>query len=156
MILVATLFVSGSLAQIPTCRTASARVEHVVEAKARELKGVELCQFRLYEHTHDLDHDGQDDFLMVFSVEGINGSANVARQFLVAFPSADSWRPSVVEVGRRGVREVLKVDVVEGRYVVLATAERNEGDALCCLSGSGRLVFRLERGKLVAAADVAK
>ena len=38
--------------------------------------------------------------------------------------------------------------------MVLATAERNEGDALCCLTGSGRLVFRLERGKLVAAADM--
>jgi hypothetical protein len=156
MILMATLFVSVSLTQIPTCRTASARIEDVVEAKVRELKGTELCQFRLYNHIHDLDRDGQDDLLMVFSVEGINGSANASRQFLVAFLSASSWRPSVVEVGRRGVREVLTVEVAEGRSVVLTTAERIEGDALCCLTGSGRLVFRLERGELVSAADVVK
>ena len=102
MILAATIFVFVSLAQTPTCRTASAHVEAVVEAKVRELKGTELCQFRLYDHLHDLDRDGHDDFLMVFSVEGINGSASASRQFVAAFPSGNRWRPSVIEVGRRG------------------------------------------------------
>jgi hypothetical protein len=51
---------------------------------------------------------------------------------------------------------VLKIDVAERDYVVLTTAERTEGDAMCCLSGSGRLRFRLERGTLVPAADVVK
>ena len=147
--LVVQLMISFSLAQEPTCRTASSRVENVVASKVRELKGDELCQFRLYDHLHDIDGDHRDDFLMVFSVEGINRSANATRQFLVAFPSGSRWEPSVVEVGRRGVREVLKLDV-EGRTVVLTTAERQEGDAMCCLSGSGKLVFRFERGKLVA------
>ena len=155
MMLATTIAVSVSLLQAPTCRTASARVEAVVDAKVRELKGTELCQFRLYHHIHDLDGDGRDDFLMVFSVEGIHGSANATRQFLVAFPSRNSWRPSVVEVGRRGVRVVLALDVSAGGDVVLTTAERNDGDALCCLSGSGQLVFRLEGGRLISPAEVA-
>lgn len=86
---------------------------------------------------------------MVFSVEAINGSANASRQFLVAFPSRSRWQPSIVEVGRRGVREVVQMNV-DGDAVVLTTAEWKDGDAMCCLSGSGKLVFRLERGKLVS------
>ena len=117
MIQVATFFVSVSLTQIPTCRTASARVEDVVEAKVRELKGTELCQFRLYEHIHDLDRDGQDDLLMVFSVDGTNGSANASR---------------------------LKVDVGDGRSVVLTTAERIEWYNLKC-SFCGRLWHDVRR-----------
>ena len=155
MLLPFQLLVSLSLAQEPTCRTASSRVENVVASKARELKGNELCQFRLYHHRHDLDGDHRDDFVMVFSIEAINGSANASRQFLVAFPSGSSWRPSVVEVGRRGIREVLKLDV-DGGAVVLTTAEQREGDAMCCLSGSGKLVFRLERGTLAASAEAVK
>jgi len=143
------LIASLSMPQAPTCRTASSRIETTVADKVRELKGHEYCQFRLYNHTHDIDGDKRDDFLMVFSVEGINGSMNATRQFLVAFPSGSSWKPSVVEVGSRGVRVVVGLEV-EDRRVVLPTAERKEGDALCCLSGSGTLVFRLEGGKLVA------
>jgi hypothetical protein len=150
-----TFVISLAMAQAPTCRTTSSRVEGVIESKVRELKGHELCQFRLYDRLNDVDADGQNDFLMVFSVEGINGSANATRQFLVAFPSANNWRPSLVEVGRRGVRTVLKLDV-EGRTVVLTTAEAQKGDALCCPSGSGRIAFRLEQDKLVAASESAK
>jgi hypothetical protein len=127
----ASILLAAVLIQAPSCRTASAQLEDVINAKVRELKGTELCQFRLYDHSHDLDRDGRDDFLMVFSVEGINGSANATRQFVAAFPSASQWRPSITEVARRGVREVLKVDVAERGYVVLTTAERVEGDAMC-------------------------
>ena len=151
MLLAVDLLVSGALAQPPTCRTASPGVETVVAGKIRELKGTELCQFRLYEHLSDIDGDARRDFLMVFSVEAINGSANANRQFLAAFPSSQRWRPSVVEVGRRGTRAVVKLDV-EGRDVVLTTAEHIEGDAMCCPSGEGRLVFRFEKGQLVARA----
>ena len=149
MLLEVTLIRSFSLPQQPTCRTDSHRVEDVVASKVRELKGNELCQFRLYDHLHGIDGDHRDDFLMVFSVEAINGSANATKQFLVAFASSSDWQPRVVEVGRRGVRVVLKLDV-EDRTVVLTTAEW-DGDAMCCPSGSGRLAFRLEKGKLVAA-----
>jgi hypothetical protein len=85
---------------------------------------------------------------LVFSVEGINGSANASRKFVVAFPSGSKWRPSLVEVGRRGLRVVVGIDVVDAD-VVLTTAEYVDGDPLCCPSGSGKLVFRLERGTLL-------
>jgi hypothetical protein len=141
--------ISFSVAQEPTCRTASSRLENLVASKVRELKRNELCQFRLYDHIHDID----GDLLMVFAVEGIHGSANAGRQFLVAFPSGSSWQRSVVEVGTVEFLEVVKLDV-EGRTVVLTTRERKEGDAMCCLSGSGKLVFRFERGKLVTSKPV--
>jgi hypothetical protein len=146
--ILATVLLSASLTQTPTCRTASTAVESVIDAKVRELKGAELCQFRLYDHIHDLDGDKQDDFLVVFSVEGVNGSANATRQFLVAFPSASNWRPSVIEVGRRGLRVVLAMDV-RGTDVALTTAVHADGDPLCCPSGSAKLLLRLERGSLV-------
>ena len=155
MFLAMELLVSLAMAQEPTCRTASSAVEAVVTSKVRELKGHELCQFRLYDHIHDIDGDGRDDFLMVFSVEAINGSANASRQFLAVFPSGRSRHPSVVEVGRRGVRVVLSLDV-DGRAVVLRTAEQKEGDAMCCPSGAGELLFRLEGGKLVAGVKAAR
>jgi hypothetical protein len=148
MMMVAAFVLSASLTQIPTCRTASTAVENVIDAKVRELKGVELCQFRLYDHIHDLDGDKQDAFLVVFSVEGVAGRANATRQFLVAFPSANNWRPSVIEVGRRGLRVVVALDV-RGTEVALTTAVPADGDALCCPSGSGELLVRLDRGSLV-------
>jgi hypothetical protein len=74
MILPIGLLFAFSLPQTPTCHTTSAHIEDVVEAKVRELKGTELCQFRLYDYTHDLDRDGKDDLLMVFSVEGSMGA----------------------------------------------------------------------------------
>lgn len=144
-----TLIISFSIAQPPSCHTASSRIERVVASTVRELKGKEYCQFRLYDQFNDIDSDGNNDFLMVFSVEAINGSANATRQFLAVFPSGSRWQPSVLEVGQRGVREVLKLEV-ESQTIVLTTAERKEGDAMCCPSGSGRLLLRLERGTLVA------
>jgi hypothetical protein len=92
----------------------------------------------------------KDEFLIVFSVEAIDGSANATRQFLVAFPSASNWQASVVEVRRRGVREVLKLEA-DGRAVVLTTAERKDGDAMCCPSGpSSRSVGAVCKGHLIA------
>ena len=59
-------------APVPTCRTADLRLEQLIAAKAAELQGAEHCQSRLYHTLHDVDGDGADDFVLVFTVEGVD------------------------------------------------------------------------------------
>src|SRR6185295_20383611 len=53
----------------PTCKTADPRVEAVIDAKLKETRGSEYCQARLYNTLDDLDGDGREDFVLVFTVE---------------------------------------------------------------------------------------
>jgi len=138
-------------ASAPTCRTADPRVERLIEAKAQELQGAEYCQFRLYHTLDDIDGDQKDDFLVVFSIEGISGSSNGTEQFLAAFTSRTEWRPVVVKVGARGVRFVDSIDVRD-HTIVLKTLEYKSGDANCCPSGHGKLAFRFKSGALAPTA----
>lgn len=136
-------------ASVPTCRTADVRLEQLITAKASELQGSEHCQFRLYHTLHDVDGDGADDFLVVFTVEG-TGGGNTVSQFLVLFPSARNWEPLTVQVGRKGERFVEGVDVEEGA-IVLRTSEYEKSDPECCPSGRGELRYTFLRGRLLAA-----
>jgi len=136
-------------APVPTCRTADARLEQIIAAKAAELQGAEHCQFRLYHTLHDVDGDGADDFVVVFAVEGAGGS-NAVAQFLVVFPSARNWEPLTLQVGRKGERFVEGVDVDE-RTIVLRTSEYEKNDPACCPSGKGELRYAFVRGRLLAA-----
>ena len=137
--------------EAPSCTTADPRVEDVIASKARELGGHEHCQFRLYEALSDVDGDGQDDFLVVFAVEGLGRGGNDSVQFLAAFPSASEWKPTVLKVGARGERVVETIDV-SGSDVVLETSEYRAGDPQCCPGGKGELRLRVVRGRLLPVA----
>jgi hypothetical protein len=132
----------------PSCITSDRRVEDVVAAKARELGGHEYCQFRIYETLSDVDADGIDDFLVVFSVEGPGGGGNNTIQFLAAFASSNEWRPSVVEVGRRGQRMVEAITQVRQSGIDLSTWEYGHADAMCCPSRKGKLRLMFQHGRI--------
>jgi hypothetical protein len=61
---------------VPTCNVRNDLVESVIAAKAKELKGQEYCQFRHYQTLFDIDKDGNDDFIVLFTVEGVGGGSN--------------------------------------------------------------------------------
>ena len=135
----------------PTCRTADARLEQLVAAKAADLKGREYCQQRLYHTLDDVDGDGAADFVVVFAVEGTGGGGDDSVQFLVLFPSARQWEPITVEVGKRGQRFVEGIEVDE-LGILLRTSEYEKDDAMCCPSGRGALRYTFLRGRLLASA----
>jgi hypothetical protein len=88
---------------------------------------------------------------VVFALEGLGGGGNNHVQYLAVFPSASSWTPAVAKVGQRGIRNVTDVSIDQG-IIVLATAEQQRGDALCCPSGKGELRYRVQAGQLLNAA----
>ena len=138
---------SGAAFAEPTCRTASPEVERVVAGKARELAMTEHCQFRRYDALDDVDADGKEDFVVLFTLEGPNG-ANRHVSFLALFPSSAPDRPAaVVRTGERGQRDPVDVRVERGR-IVLATLEYRPGDPMCCPSGKGRIVYLWKDGRL--------
>jgi hypothetical protein len=130
----------------PTCKTADPRIETLVASYARKTNSVEYCQARLYHTIDDLDGDGRDDFVLVFSLELKEG--NYSAQYLAVFPSSRGWKPLVLKVGERGERFIDQIDVEEGRTLVLSTSEYTPGDAMCCPSGDGELRYRFEKGQL--------
>src|SRR5262249_52874061 len=110
--------------------------------------GSEYCQARLYHTLDDLDGDGQEDFVLVFTVEAPAGGNNSV-QYLAVFPSAAQWTPVVTKVGERGQRYIDQIEVDTG-LLVLQTSEYERGDPMCCPSGDGQLTYKLEKGQLVA------
>jgi hypothetical protein len=140
--LVALTVASGA----PSCKTADPRIERLVASYARKTQSDEYCQTRLYHSIDDLDGDGRDDFVLVFSLELKGG--NYSAQYLAVFPSTTGWKPLVLKVGERGERFIDQIDVEEGRTLVLSTSEYEEDDAMCCPSGEGELRYRIEKGQL--------
>ena len=100
----------------------------MIEAKVKETAGSEYCQARLYHTIDDLDGDGREDFVLVFSVEAAAGG-NDSVQYLAVFPSATQWAPVIVKVGQRGERYIdnIEVDAGDPSAVALTGASFGEG-----------------------------
>ena len=129
-------------AAAPTCKTADARVEDAIAGKSRELNGQEYCQFRIYETLSDLDGDGIDDFVVVFTVEGAGGGGNNSTQYLLVLASRSGWQPVEARVGARGERTVESVEVSKGT-LRLHVLKYGRGDAMCCPSRPASVRYRL-------------
>jgi len=130
----------------PTCRIADSRVQRLIESTVAESKGVEYCQFRMYHTIDDVDGDGREDFMVVFSVEAAAGG-NEVKQFLAVFPSRTAYRPVKTVVGRRGQRSITDLCFSDGA-IELETLEQRPGDAMCCPSGEGTTRYVLKEGAL--------
>lgn len=131
---------------VPTCRTQSAELERLVAGKARSLEMSEECQFRRYDALDDVDGDGKDDFLALFTLEGPR-SANDHVTYLAVFLSGAPGRPIVVVAGRRGERDPVSIEARRGE-IALDVLEYLPRDPMCCPSGKGRRVYRVSGGRL--------
>lgn len=129
-----------------SCRLASESVERAIWRKAESLKGHEYCQFRRYDAIDDFDGDGRDDFAVTFNVESPGGGGNHVLSFLFVFLSsrpADS-APLEAPAGERGTFWPESISADGEGNIVLDVANWTRGDALCCPSGSGRILFHVD------------
>ncbi len=67
--MIVSALVAFSVASPPSCKTADPRIESLVASYARKTQSDEYCQTRIYHTIDDLDGDGKDDFVLVFSLE---------------------------------------------------------------------------------------
>ena len=132
---------------VPTCNVRNELVESTIAAKAKELKGQEYCQFRCYQALFDIDKDGKDDFIVLFTVEGIGGGGNSHDDFMSIFLSSRNWQPITTRTGGRGERDPVGIDFRDGK-IILDTLVYLPSDPLCCPSGKGTLTYELRGGNL--------
>ncbi len=136
----------------PTCITQSKLLESTIAAVARHLKAQEYCQFRQYYTLDDVDGDGKNDFIVLFSVEGIGGGGNDHADFMAVFLSGQKWRPITVKTGGRGERDPISAEVRNHR-IILSTRVYRPEDPLCCPSGKGTLIYEVHGNKLSLVAE---
>lgn len=132
---------------VPTCNVRNELVESIIAAKAKELNGQEYCQFRHYQTLFDIDKDGTDDFIVLFTVEGIGGGGNNHYDFMTVFLSGRGWQPITIRTGGRGERDPTGVDFKDGK-IILDTLVFLPSDPLCCPSGKGTLTYELRGNHL--------
>ena len=96
----------------------------------------------------DVDGDGVEDFVVLFSVENVHGSGNNTTQVLAALTSTLAWRAVTIEVGWRGRREVRSILRGPGRSIPLETLSYGPADAVCCPSVKGTAVVEFRDGEL--------
>src|SRR5258706_1693075 len=126
----ALLAVGANPRSAPTCALASPEVEDLIARKARELRYAEYCQFRRYEALSDVDGDGKDDFIVLFTVEGPDGGNDHVSFMAVFLSGSSSGRAIVVETGRRGVRDPVGIEARRGE-VDLGSLEYRPHDPMC-------------------------
>jgi hypothetical protein len=143
---------SGATNSDPTCATQSKLVESTIAAVSKDLKGEEFCQFRHYQTFGDVDGDGTDDFIVLFSVEGMEGKGNSHYDFMSVFLSGRKWQPITVKTGERGERDPISAEV-RGRKIILETVVYRPSDAMCCPSGKGALAYEVSGSQLKLIAE---
>lgn len=146
LLILAAAGASGAAVRGPTCATQSKIVESTIAAVARNLKGQEYCQYRHYQTLDDVDGDGTDDFIVLFSVEGMQGG-NDHYTFMSVFLSGRNWQPMTIKTGGRGERDPISVEVRDHK-IILETLVYLPSDAMCCPSGKGTLVYEIKGNKL--------
>ena len=135
---------------VPDCTLKDGKVEKDIRTVARRLQGNEYCQFRQYVTIDDIDGDGKDDFVVMFTVEGVHGSMNHFLRFVLVYLSsrADA-QPVQIQVGERGKRSASRFLRLERNEITVEDDVWQEGDALCCPSGKGQSVYEIKDGKIV-------
>ena len=96
----------------------------------------------------DLNGDGKEDAVVLYSLEGFDGS-NLYLQYLAVFLSqGDALRYTTHRiVGGKGKRS-MALEGISGGKILLKTKEYRPGDASCCPSKKGRASFVLDMRKL--------
>ena len=141
-----------SASRPPTCGVQSPMVESAIATVAHDWHGHEYCQFRRYETLSDIDGDGVDDFVVLFTVEDLQSDGNDHADFMSVFLSSRGWQPMTVRTGRRGEQDPVGVDVRDGKLYLDALVYLPD-DATCCPSGRTTLVYEVRGNALVAASE---
>jgi hypothetical protein len=135
------------IAATPDCKLSDASVEGLIAAKVKELNASEYCQYRIYNNLDDVDGDSKEDFIVVFTADGVDGGTNDHIQFLALFATENSSAPLIIQAGERGERDITAIQV-EDRVIILKTLEYGKDDPMCCPSKVSSAKFQLKNGKL--------
>jgi hypothetical protein len=154
--LIAALGVAAcSARRAPTCGVQSSIVESTIAEVARKEDGQEYCQFRRYEALSDLDGDRVDDFVVLFTIEGLEGGGNDHADFMSVFLSGRKWQALTVRTGGRGERDPVAIEVRDGKLFLDALVYL-PADAMCCPSGKTTLVYQIRGDALVLVPEGSK
>ncbi len=146
------LFLSqtGFAQKIPDCKLANEYIEQLISKKTKELQGVEYCQYRHYNSLDDLDNDGSNDFILVFSVEGALGNAGNSIEFMIVFLSkTKEGSPLETQIGNRGKVTFNDFANVSNNTIELELLVWKENDALCCPSGKGKAIYQIKDKQII-------
>jgi len=150
VILILFLSQTGFAQKIPDCKLANEYIEQLISKKAEELQGVEYCQYRHYNSLDDLDNDGVDDFILVFSVEGALGNAGNSIEFMMVFLSTIKVSsPLETQIGNRGKVTFDDFVNVSNNIIELELLVWRENDALCCPSGKGKAIYQIKDKQII-------
>jgi len=96
----------------------------------------------------DLNGDGREDAVVLYSLEGFDGS-NLYLQYLAVFVNHGGGLRYVTHriVGGKGKRS-MALEGISGGKILMKTEGYRPGDASCCPSKKGRARFVLDQSKL--------
>jgi hypothetical protein len=141
------LFVSplAVLAQANAAETAT--IDKYISAQATREHGEEYPDARKVV-AGDLNNDGQSDVIVLYTIEGQNGSNNHV-QYLAAFlrKKAQLVAAARASVGGKNYRDV-ELESIEKGKILLSTLNYARKDPSCCPSKKGSARYVLAAGKL--------
>jgi hypothetical protein len=117
-----------------------------IDSRERETGGIVYAPASMTARG-DLDRDGQEDFALIYTLEGENHSDSY-RQYLLVSSSRRSGVLYEKEVGGKSVRAVTGLKLREGK-IELACLEYAPSDAACCPIFPSGHFYRFDRERLV-------
>ena len=97
----------------------------------------------------DVNHDGKEDAVVLYSLEGFHGGTNLWIQYLAVFANRGNKLVDATHrsVGGKNQRGLLLESIAKGQ-INLDTQEYLRQDASCCPSGKGHARFVFSNRKL--------
>ena len=97
----------------------------------------------------DINHDGKEDVVVLYSLEGFSGGTNLWIQYLAIFTNRGGKLVYAAHqsVGGKNQRTLLLKSIAKNR-INFDTQEYLGQDASCCPSGKGQATFIFSSGKL--------
>ncbi|HET9794416.1 MAG TPA: hypothetical protein VFS34_08130 [Thermoanaerobaculia bacterium] len=132
-----------------------AALENAIAGKTKELSMAEHCPFRRYDALDDVDGDGREDFLVLFTLEGPRGGNHHVSHLAFFSSSGEARLPVRVRTGERGERDPIDVRGERGK-VVLSTPEYRAGDPMAVPPGKGGSAIDGRTGACGSGADTSK
>jgi len=125
----------------------TATIDKYISAQATREHGEEYPEARKVVEG-DLNRDGTNDLVVLYTIEGQNGSNNYV-QYLAAFLRKQGKLVAVARASVAGkfYREAELESITNGR-IILSTLSKGKNDPACCPTKKGSARYILSAGKL--------
>ena len=147
--IIAVITVALSAAAVSAQNVDKAAIDKFISAQATREHGEEYPDARKVV-TGDLDGDGAPETVVLYTIEGQNGSNNHV-QYLAVFKRANGNLVPLTHtsVGSKTNRDA-ELDSVSNRLINLTTMSFAKNDPACCPTLKGKAWYKLALGRLVA------